>query len=322
MAHDAYTKGLHTLAEGVYAYLEPPGLWGENNCGLIIDKGHSMVVDTKYDLVCTTEMITAMKTLDGAFPADYLVNTHADGDHIFGNELFKEAEIIASKSCAEAFATELSPQDYAMLLENAPGMGKLGQYFLQAFGRYDFENISLTPPTKTFEGRLEMRVGEKEVLLIQVGPAHTRGDVMVFLPGDKVLFTGDLIMTAAGPVSWEGPLENLLKAMDLILDLDVEVLVPGHGPIAGKTAAQETRDYWAYTGETARQYFDQGLSATEAATALSSKGMYNSEPYSILNMINTHMLYHDFSSDDAPLDKAVIMGRIADIMIPDQGPGA
>ena len=202
------------------------------------------------------------------------------------------------------------------MLQSAPLMGKLGQYFMQTFGRFKFEGLTLTPPTKTFASRLEMKVGNKDVELIEVGPAHTGGDVMVYLPGDKVLFSGDIVLSAAGPVSWEGPLKNMLKALDLILSLDIEVLVPGHGPLADKSAARENKDYWEYTAIEARRLYDQGVPAAEAAITLSSEGRYTSEHQAVLNMINTHMLYRDFSGDEAPSDKAVVLGHIAEIMIP------
>ena len=317
MAQWEYTKGLHQVAEGIYAYLDPPGLWGESNCGLVVDSGQSLVVDTRYDLELTGEMIEAMKAVPGAIPADYLVNTHADGDHIFGNELLKEAEIIASKACAEALATEITPQMYAELLKNAPDMGKLGRYFTQAFGKFKFEGITLTPPTRTFENFMKMKVGNKDVHLIQVGPAHTGGDVMVHLPGDRVIFTGDIIMTAAAPVSWEGPLSNVIKALDLIIGLDIDVLVPGHGPLANKSAAQKSKAYWEYTATEARTLFDRGVSAVEAAKTLSAVGRYTGEAHSMINMINLHMLYRDFSGDESPPDKAGIIGHIADLMFPD-----
>ena len=317
MAGWEYNKGLHTVKEGVYAYLVPPGEWGDNNCGLIVDGGKSLVVDTRYDLELTGEMLKSMETVPGAFPVNYLVNTHIDGDHIFGNQLLEDAEIIASKTCAEEFKTEITPQGYAEILKNAPNMGKFGQYFTRIFGRFHFEGITMTPPTRSFEGRLDLKIGNKEINLIEVGPAHTKGDSMVYIPGDKVLFTGDVVMSSVAPVSWEGPLASIIKALDLILSLDVEVLVPGHGPLADKSVARKNKDYWEYTAEKAWTFYAQGIPALEAAKKLSATGRYSSEQQAILNMINTHMLYRDFSGDQSPPDKPGIIRQIAEMIIPD-----
>jgi len=102
-----YTRGLHQIGNGIYTYLQPDGSWGLNNAGLIVDGEHSMVVDTLYGLDLTRKMLDAMKAATNAAGSiDILVNTHVNGDHCFGNQLFKGAEIIASNACAEEFATE------------------------------------------------------------------------------------------------------------------------------------------------------------------------------------------------------------------------
>jgi glyoxylase-like metal-dependent hydrolase (beta-lactamase superfamily II) len=317
MAGWKYTKGLHPVKEGIYAYLVPPGLWGDSNCGLIVDEGKSLVVDTRYDLKLTGEMLKSMQTVPGAVPVNYLVNTHIDGDHIFGNQLLKDAEIIASDTCTEEFRTEITPQGYSEILKNAPNLGKFGQYFIQTFGRFHFEDITMTPPTRSFENRMELKIGNKKINLIEVGPAHTKGDSLVYLPDDKVLFTGDVVMSEGAPVSWEGPLSGMIKALDLILSLDVEVLVPGHGPLGDKRAAQKNKEYWEYTTGEARKLYDQGIPAVEAAKRISITGRYYSEHQIPLNMINIHMLYRDFSGDQSPPDKPGIIGQIAEMVIPD-----
>src|SRR5437588_895029 len=99
----AFTKGLHDIGNGCYAYLQPDGSWGWSNAGLIVDSGASMLVDTLFDLKLTREMLAAMRSAEPKATAqiDALVNTHANGDHTFGNQLVNGAEIIASKECAE-----------------------------------------------------------------------------------------------------------------------------------------------------------------------------------------------------------------------------
>ena len=88
-----YTKGLHELGNGTYAYLLPDGGWGWSNAGLITDGGESLLVDTLFDLPLTAEMLTAMRdAAPAAKSIDTLVNTHANGDHTYGNQLVKGAE--------------------------------------------------------------------------------------------------------------------------------------------------------------------------------------------------------------------------------------
>src|SRR5271170_5908346 len=99
----SFTKGLHELGNGCYAYLQPNGSWGWSNAGLVVDGDQSLLVDTLFDLKLTREMLEVMRRAQprSAARSGTLVNTHSNGDHCFGNELVEGAEIIASKACAE-----------------------------------------------------------------------------------------------------------------------------------------------------------------------------------------------------------------------------
>ena len=96
-----FTKGLHDLGNGSWAYLQPDGGWGWSNAGLIADSGETLLVDTLFDLPLTAEMLSAMRdAVPDAKAIDTLVNTHANGDHTYGNQLVDGAEIVASANCA------------------------------------------------------------------------------------------------------------------------------------------------------------------------------------------------------------------------------
>ena len=92
----AYAEGLWDLGNRLYAWMVPNGSWGESNSGLVIGAEHSLLIDTLWDLRHTQTMLDAMKPLLRDAPLTLLVNTHADGDHFWGNELLKNIEIITS----------------------------------------------------------------------------------------------------------------------------------------------------------------------------------------------------------------------------------
>ena len=101
MADWKFTKGLHDIGNGSYAYLQPDGGWGWSNAGLITDGDEALLVDTLFDLKLTREMLDAMRdATPQANDIGTLINTHSNGDHTFGNQLVEGAEIIASAACA------------------------------------------------------------------------------------------------------------------------------------------------------------------------------------------------------------------------------
>src|SRR6266581_2011075 len=230
MSKWSYTRGLQDLGNSVYAYLQPDGTWGWSNAGIVTDGEASLLIDTLFDLKLTQQMLDTMrKSIPAAAHIDLVVNTHANGDHCWGNELVADSQIIASARTAEEMTTSISPGLLAMLLKRTPELGRLGEFLSLAFGSFDFDNITLTPPTKTFEGELSLKVGNKIVHLIEVGPAHTRGDTLVHIPADRVIFTGDILFIGGHPIAWAGPVSNWIRACNLILTMDVETIVPGHG---------------------------------------------------------------------------------------------
>jgi glyoxylase-like metal-dependent hydrolase (beta-lactamase superfamily II) len=256
-----YTLGLHELGDACFAYLQPDGGWGWSNAGLIVGDGSSLLVDTLFDLDLTAAMLAAMQPPTRTAPIGTVVNTHANGDHCYGNQLVAECEIVASTATAEEMG-EVPP---AMLAGLNAAPGELGALFRQFFGAFRFEGIEPTLPTRTFDGRLDIEVGGRSVELIEVGPAHTRGDTLVHVPDARTVFTGDILFVGGTPIVWAGPLSNWIAACDLMLGMDVETVVPGHGPITDKSGVADVRDYLAHVEREATAAHAAGVDAFDAA---------------------------------------------------------
>lgn len=313
MAAWNYAKGLHDLGHGVYAYLQPDGSWGWSNAGLVIDGDQSLLVDTLFDEIITAEMLDVMHDATGKAATDIttLVNTHANGDHTYGNRLISEAEIIASRASADEMA-EFPPEMLADLLREAPQLGALGRYLEDSFAAFDFDGIGLALPSRTFSGRLDLTIGDKPVHLIEVGPAHTRGDVLVHVPDDRVVYTGDILFIESTPVMWAGPVRNWLDALDLIVDLDVAAIVPGHGPITDKAGVRRVHDYLSYIDQEARKRYNAGLSARDAAfdIALADYGSWGDAERIA---VNVDTLYREYEGDTSPPDILQLFALMAAI---------
>ncbi len=310
-----FRKGLVDIGTGLYAYLQPDGGWGWSNAGLIVDGDAALLVDTLFDEPLTAEMLARMRDATGLKPDDIgqLVNTHANGDHTHGNALLGKAEIIASQASAHEMA-EFSPQVLAMLkAQGATGaMGEAGTFFAEVFAPFDFANARGRAPTKTFHGRMQTRVGDKLVSLIEVGPAHTAGDVMVHVEKDRTVFTGDILFIDSTPIMWAGPVRNWLDACDMILGFDVEAIVPGHGPLADKAQVRAVQAYLRYIDTEARKRFDAGLPSDEAARDI-ALGDYASWGDAERIAVNVDTLYRGYRGDTSPGNALALFGQMAQL---------
>jgi len=304
-----YEKGLHEVADGVWAYLQPDGGWGWSNSGLVTGRGASLLVDTLFDLRLTAEMLETMR---GRTPAAEriatVVNTHANGDHCYGNALVAGSDIISSARCAEEMV-QLPPSAMAAMMRNTPSLGPAGEFLARIFAPFSFEDVPLTLPSRTFEGRLDLRVGDRPVSLLEVGPAHTAGDVVVHLPDEGVVFSGDILFHGGHPIVWAGPVANWIAACERILELAPTVVVPGHGPLATPAAVADLKGYFEFLSDEARIRFDGGMSPMEAARDI-DLGPYSGwgEPERLV--ANVHALYRDFGST-SPTDALTLMGEMA-----------
>jgi cyclase len=261
----AYRKGLHELGDGLFAYLQPDGTWGWSNAGLVSADGTSLLVDTLFDLDLTREMLDAMRAVTDRHPIDAAMNTHGNGDHCFGNSLLPAgAEVYATAGAGAEM--QAAPPQLVDALKDADGLGpEFTQYIRRIFGPFRFEGIELRPPTSTFEGALDLRVGDRDVRLIEVGPAHTDGDAIVHVPDAGVVFTGDILFVEGTPIVWAGPVGNWLAACDRILALGARTLVPGHGPVTDASGVHDVKHYLTHVRDEARGRFEAGMDAEQAA---------------------------------------------------------
>lgn len=306
MAKWQYTNGLHELGNGCYAYLQPDGTWGYSNSGLIADGAETLLVDTLMDLKRTRDMLDSMRAaVPAAAKIDTLVNTHANPDHTNGNQLIAGARIIASTACLDEMKEDASrPRIRSMT-------GEAAAFFQEVLGsRFDLSNITTTFPTSTFDGELKLNVGSKEVRLLELGPAHTRGDIIVYVPADRTVYTGDILFNGGHPVIWAGPIGNWIKACDTILGWDVEVVVPGHGPIADKSAVRGLKSYLQYVRDESRKRYDAGIGFEEAARDISLDSFAGwTDPERIV--VNVYACYREFTREPNPLAVPALFERMA-----------
>jgi len=291
---------LREVATDVYACLQEDRGLGTSNSGLINRDG-GLVIDTFWDLPHTRELIDMYARVNPR-PARRVVNTHHNGDHCWGNQLFPGAEIIGHRRCAEAFGKE--KPDAMQLLRSATGSSNAAVAALaRSLSDWDFTGIELTPPTRLVDERLDLDLNGVEVQLLYVGPAHTVGDVIVHLPQRRVVFCGDILFRLCTPIGWEGTFAKWTAALDRIIDLAPAVIVPGHGPVCGVEGPREMKAYLEYVRSESKRWHDGGLTPLEAAKRI-DLGPYAgwTEPERLI--FNVARAYREFNHEpfDAPID--------------------
>jgi cyclase len=308
----SYAKGLQEVGDGFYAYLQPDGGWGWSNAGLVVDGERTLLIDTLFDLRLTEEMLQAMRrAVPAAARIDTLVNTHANGDHCYGNQLLRGSRIVASERTATEMS-ELPPAAMVALLEQAPNMGEVGAFFQRCFGAFDFQGIELVLPQETFSDELALRVGDRDLRLIEVGPAHTRGDTLVHAPAERVLYSGDILFSGSHPIAWAGPVSNWIAACERILAMDVDVIVPGHGPPATPDAVRELKAYFEYLYERARSCHAEGVTALQAARslALDRWADWGESERIVVNIAN---IYAELDGGEEPVNPLAAFEQMAEL---------
>ena len=250
----AWNRELRQLAPNVYAYIQGggPGVSaaGVSNPGMIAGSDYLLAIDATQGPIPANAFIAASKQATGK---DFgrLINTHHHGDHVNGNQFFTHAEILSHpycrNECVKAAAT--TPK----MWDKMPGVAE------------GTEARKLVPPSVTFKDDLTYFIGDTEVQFKFAGPAHTWGDIMAYLPQYKILFAGDVAFFWVAPYANNSYITKWIEVCDKIAGWDVDVIVPGHGPIGGKKELAEMANYFRVLGVEARKRYDAKMTPGAAA---------------------------------------------------------
>jgi 2-keto-4-pentenoate hydratase/2-oxohepta-3-ene-1,7-dioic acid hydratase in catechol pathway/glyoxylase-like metal-dependent hydrolase (beta-lactamase superfamily II) len=295
-----YERGLHNIAERVWAWTLPDGGYGWSNAGLVAGDGASLLVDTLFDLALTREMLDAMRPITDGAPITAAAITHSNGDHTHGNQLLgSSVRIIAATGTAEEVAHGMAPE--MLTMTQVADLGPVGTpYTRERFGPFDFSGITLRNADQTFDREMAVDVGGRHVNLLDLGPAHTAADTVVHVPDAGVLFAGDLLFIGCTPIVWAGPISNWVAACDTMIALDAPTVVPGHGPITDPDGVRAVRGYLVHVAERAEAAHRQGLSFAEAADTI-DLGEYADWLDAERVVVNVYQRYRELDPDTPSL---------------------
>ena len=313
---------MQQVSDSCYAVLNEKNRVCDANSGLI-NRGGGVVIDTQSDLPHAQHMIDLFSQVWPAMP-DRVINTHEDADHVWGNQLFEGAEIIAHRSVPERMRQVAEPEEMqdllhgvsdavkrSMLEQHHPGLLAAGQQLAED---YNFDGIELVLPTTLFDTRYELDLDGTEVHLIYVGPCHQVGDTIIHVPKEGVVFAGDVLFRQCTPMGWTGSFEKWFQCLDLMIALDPKVIVPGHGPLCGVEGAIEMKQYLEYVRDESRKYFNSGMPALEAAKRIEF-GPYGEWRAPARLYMNVERAYREFRNEpaDAPWDTPATFDAVYEV---------
>jgi glyoxylase-like metal-dependent hydrolase (beta-lactamase superfamily II) len=209
------------LSEHAWAYTAE----GDPNTGIVIGDDAVLVADTQATPAMAADVIRRIREVTDK-PIKYVVLTHYHAVRVLGASAYQPQQILASQDT------------YDLIVERgeADKASEIGR-FPRLFRNVETVPAGLTWPTITFTGKMTLRLGKLEVQLLQLGRGHTKGDTVVWLPGEKTLLSGDLVEFDATPYAGDAYFQDWPKTLDNIAALAPEALIPGRGP-ALKGAAQ------------------------------------------------------------------------------------
>lgn len=276
-------------APGVYAYVQPDGGWCLNNAGFVTGGGRTLLVDTAATERRALALRAAVLATGAPLPRT-VVNTHHHGDHTYGNGAFTPEALVLGHENARA--EQLAA----------------GRQLETIWPETDFGTLDITAPDLTYNDRMTLHVGETEVRVLHPGVAHTTGDSVVWLPEQRIVFTGDLVFAEGTPFLAMGSLAGSLRALELLRSLGAETVVPGHGPLTDPGAYGATERYLRYVAELAGEGRAKGLTPLEAARE-ADLGEFAAWRESERLVANLHRAYAELAGEPegVPLDLVAVV---------------
>lgn len=254
------------LAPGVYFWQGDTSIRRPANCTWVLFKDYVVVIDANFPWGAREILPEIERTTD--LPIRFVFNTHYHADHTFGSGIFMQAgaTIVCSRECGAESRTK-GEADWRNQVLNRSERPNASAHDKAVAAETREKGYRLEHPTVLFDGSMAFDDGERRLELIRMGPAHSKGDAVAYLPKEKILITGDLCVnwTSGNNVGdRDADHDNWIRALDKLVQWDVNIVVPGHGRPGTTETLRGQRAYLAEMVDKVRA----GIQASKTADQL------------------------------------------------------
>ncbi len=256
-ALSAQIDTVQTVAPGVYFH-QGDIRRGHSNNGWIVFADYVLVIEANFPSGAKIVMPKIKETSDK--PVRFAFNTHHHGDHAYGSQIWADAgaTIVASQGALDEMKTA----------ETGFFGGPPGRWEGAAKNRPDVAESKLKPPSLLFPREMAFDDSQRRVELKWLGVAHTKGDGFVWLPKEKILFTGDACVNGPHNYLADGNVTEWIKTLEAAKKLGAEKVVPGHGPIGGPEVLVEQQRYFVELQQRIKALLEAKKSPADVKAAL------------------------------------------------------
>ena len=266
--------------EGLAALGSPANQNFISNAGFVVTTAGVVVIDALGSPALAERLLAEIAKVTPQ-KVTHVIVTHYHADHIYGLQVFAD---LGAKIIAQRAGREYLNSDTARLRLDA-SRSELAPWI--------DERTRLVPATEWIDARRELTVGDTKFVIEPVGPAHTKDDLVVYLPARKLLYAGDLVFRNRIPFVGEADSRSWIASLDKLLTFGAEIIVPGHGPVSteARKDMQLTRDYLAYLRKTMGRAA-QDMTPFEEAYKATDWSAFDKLPlFAAANRINAYNTY-------------------------------
>jgi cyclase len=277
---DKDNSGLTKLADDIYVHLANPDSDAVSNSGVIVMDQAVLVLDTHFTPEAGQRLQAEIRSITTK-PVRYIVNSHAHADHTHGNQSIPGAQIISSsnarrdviqvdlpsmnrtigitQSQLEKLRRELGQQNSETQAQRVREQIKSREDYLAVMSR-----LKITAPFVTLDDTLLIQDRKRDVQLLFLGPGHTDGDIVLFVPSAKVAFLGDLFFNRAIPNVQDADIFQWMRTLEQALKLDADIFVPGHGPVGSRKDVERFLNYFQKLKSLVEPFVSRGETGDQA----------------------------------------------------------